>query len=236
MAECITGTMIWVNLNLERDTKWSEYVRNTSSAGVVLQTYVIHNKYDYRRPESPYWWKHQSNVHGVVIAANDVPKSSIHEYPRTLETVIEYFIPGLIVTERNFETAKHIDIMQFLGKDKRLFFQALKTGFRCLLQHFRSSKQRTEARWSGRSYGLVATALDQCNEIAEVSEEDEADAGISNQTMQTIAYDRCNQTMQTLQTIQSNDADSEDDSRILRTTRAIKRCRREQSNDVDDWN
>ena len=191
MAECITGTMIWVNLNLERDTKWSEYVRNTSSAGVVLQTYVIHNKYDYRRPESPYWWKHQSNVHGVVIAANDVPKSSIHEYPRTLETVIEYFIPGLIVTEEDFESAEHTDILQFLGKDKKILLEALQTGLHTLLNRFRSSQQRVEARYAIRSLGLVTRVLAVCSEIATASEDDEADAGSSRNLSASRARKRC---------------------------------------------
>ena len=124
MGEWVTGTMLWINLNSQKTTDWWKYVRmrTTRSAGVAFQTYVIRNQDDYGRTESDRWWALQSNVHGVVIAANDVPKGTIHEYPRTLGTVIEHFIPGLIVAESDFESAEHIDIMQFLGKYKRIIY------------------------------------------------------------------------------------------------------------------
>ena len=39
------------------------------------------------------------------VAANEVPKDTIGAYPRTLGTVVEHFIPGLIIAESNFSAA-----------------------------------------------------------------------------------------------------------------------------------
>ena len=184
MVEWIAGSMLWVNLNSEKTTEWRKYLRTTRSADLVFQTYVIHNTKDSRRTESDCWWKYQSNVHGVVIAAIDVPKGTVHSYPQTvvwsmgekepyMHTVIEHFIPGLLVAESDFKKAERIDIMHYLGRDKKIFFQALQIGVRHLRKHFSSSKQRTELRYAGRSYDLVAAAFAQCDEVATDAEDTE---------------------------------------------------------------
>ena len=95
-------------------------MRTQRSAGEAFQTYIIRNKNDYSRTGSDRWCTYQSNVHGVVVAANDVPTDTIGAYPRTLGTVIEHFIQSLIVAESDFVAAEHIDVMQFLGSDKRI--------------------------------------------------------------------------------------------------------------------
>ena len=192
MVERITGTMIWINLNSKKTTDWWKYVRTTRSVGVVFQTYVIHNKNDYGRTESDRWWKCQSNVHGVVIAAKCVAKDSMRKYPRTLGPVIEHFIPGLLIAESDFETAAHIDIMKFLPREKKkLLFQALEIGIQSLRQYFRSSKQRQDLRYAGRSYGIVATALQLCDEVTADSEDIEADSHILRVLQVTRAFKRC---------------------------------------------
>ena len=90
-----------------------------------------------------------------------------------MHTVIEHFIPGLFVAESDFPKAERIDIMNFLGSYKKIFFRALLIGVRHLRNHFSSSKQRQELRYAGRSYGLVASATEQCDEVAADSDDTE---------------------------------------------------------------
>ena len=158
LAEWIMGAMLWINLNSKKNTDWAKYVRTQRNVDEALQTYIIHSKKDSSDTETDRWWTYQSNVHGVVVAASDIPKGTISAYPRTLQTVVEHFIPGFIVAESDFEAADHIDVMQFLGRDKKIFLQALRIGVHYLLEHFRSAKKRQETRYAGCSYGLVATA------------------------------------------------------------------------------
>ena len=164
--------MMWINLNLNKDPEWLEYVRNMSGANGVLQAYVIHKDYDCSRSVPASWWKHQSNVHGVVMVPMDVPKATIHEYPRTVETIVEHFVPGIIVTESDFEAAEHIDIIQFLGKDKKIFLAALETGVSALLKHFRSSHQRKERKYVFHSPGIVTKAVAHCDDTGTSSADD----------------------------------------------------------------
>ena len=153
-------------------------MRTTRSADVVLQTYVIHNKAGLQRAESDVWWTYQSNVHGVVTAVNDLPKSSIHAYPKIRGAVIELFIPDILVTAADFEEADYLDITQFLGRSKVILLDALEYGFFCLMEYYRSIQQRQDLRYAGRSYGTISVALMQCREIIEDSDEHEVDENI----------------------------------------------------------
>ena len=175
MADWIMGTMLWINLNSKKNTDWAKYVRTQRNVDEAFQTYIIHSKKDSTETDTDRWWTYQSNVHGVVVAVNEVPKGTIGAYPRTLGTVVEHFIPGLIVAQSDFEESDHIDIMQFLGSDKKIFLQALRIGFHYLRKNFRSAKKRQENRYAGCSYHLVATALAQCEGIATASDDDEDD-------------------------------------------------------------
>ena len=193
MDEWIAGTMIWINLTMSTKEWWKYvYTRSTRNAGVVFQTYLIHKQDDCGDTVSERWWTYQSNVHGVVIAAKCVAKDSMRKYPRTLGPVIEHFIPGLSIAESDFESGAHINVMKFLPRDKKkLLFQALEIGIQSLRQYFRSSKQRQDLRYAGHSYGIVATALQLCDEVTADSEDDEADSHILRVLQVTRAFKRC---------------------------------------------
>ena len=178
MTEWVTGTILWLNLNSKKTTDWLSYVRTTRSMDMVLQTYVIHNKGGLRRAESEVWWSYQSNVCGVVTAVNDLPRESIHSYPKIRGAVIELFIPDILVTAADFEEAEYVDITQFLGRSKGTLLGALERGFYYLRQYYRSTRQRQDLRYAGRSYGTISMALMQCNEIIEDSDKLEADENI----------------------------------------------------------
>ena len=175
MADWIMGTMLLINLNSKKTTDWEKYVRTQRNVEEAFQTYIIHSKKDISETDTDRWWTYQSNVHGVVIAVNEVPKGTIGAYPRTHGTIVEHFIPGLIVTRSDFEVSDHIDILQFLGSDKKIFLQALRIGVYYLRTKFSSAKKRQESRYAGCSYRIVATALAQCEDIATASDDDEDD-------------------------------------------------------------
>ena len=175
LAEWIMGAMLWINLNSKKNTDWEKYVRTQRNVDEAFQTYIIHSKKDSSETDTDRWWTQQSNVHGVVVTVNEVPKGTIGAYPRTLGTVVEHFIPGLRVAQSDFEASDPIDIMQFLGSDKKIFFQALRIGVYYLRTKFSSAKKRQESRYAGCSYRIVATALAQCEDIATASDDDEDD-------------------------------------------------------------
>ena len=164
--------MMWINLNTDRDPDWLEYVSNTRGVEGVLQTYIIRNDPDYSRTDAANWWKFQSNVHGVVMAIMEVPKATIDEYPRTVGPIIEQFIPGITVTEGDFEAAEHIDILKFSGKDKKTVLAAVEIGLYALLQHFRFTQQRKEKNYVFKILGIVTKAVAHCN-IVETCSKDE---------------------------------------------------------------
>ena len=145
---------------------------------VVLQTYVIHNTAGLRQAESEDWWSYQSNVYGVVTAVNDLPKSSIHTYPKNRGAVIELFVPDVLVTAADFEEADYLDITRFLGRSKEILLAELEHVFSCLMDYYRSKKQRQDLRYAGRSFGIISVALTQCREFSEDSGEHEGDENI----------------------------------------------------------
>ena len=102
MAEWTTGTVIWINLDSKKDPDWQKYMLSQSVAGEAFQTYLIHNNRVCHHTKPELWGRYQSNVHGVFIATRIVPKVMIHAYPRRVETIIELFIPGIKVTEKDF--------------------------------------------------------------------------------------------------------------------------------------
>jgi len=153
-------------------------------SGEPFQIYIVHKENDPTRTASDHWWKHQSNVHGVVMSVYDIPKDTICMYPRTLEKVVAHFIPGIVIAESDFEAAAHCrigcgehrDAVQYLGNDKRIFLQALALAIRKLFENFRSAKSRQEARYAGWSWNVVAAALAECDEAPGHSVTNEAEA------------------------------------------------------------
>ena len=111
--------MVYINLDYRKTDTWWEYVgtqRNICNIEEAFQTYLIHSTTCSHHQSSKDWWKHQSNVHGVVIAVNDVPKDSIGSYPRSLGKVVEQFIPGLLIAEGDFgSSSEQRNILDFSG-------------------------------------------------------------------------------------------------------------------------
>ena len=181
MTDWILGTMLYINLDSKKTDTWWKYVRTQRNIEEAFQTYVIHSTTCSHHESSEYWWKHQSNVHGVVIAVNDVPKDSIGSYPRTLGKVVEQFIPGLLIAEGDFgPSSEQRNILSFSGNGREIFFRALHIGLYFLLKNFHAMRQRQEARYAGRSCERICEALAQCNDDNTIAEDDEdAEAQLS---------------------------------------------------------
>ena len=184
MTDWILGTMVYINLDYRKTDTWYEYVgtqRNICNIEEAFQTYLIHSTTCSHHQSSEYWWKHQSNVHGVVIAVTDVPKDSISSYPRTLDKVVAQFIPGLLIAEGDFGSdSEKQNILSFSGNGREIFFKALHIGLYFLLKNFHAMRQRQEARYAGRSCERICEALAQCNDDTTIAEDDEdAEAQLS---------------------------------------------------------
>ena len=179
MTDWILGTMVYINLDYRKTDTWWEYVgtqRNICNIEEAFQTYLIHTTTCNHHESPEYWWKHQSNVYGVVIAVTDVPKDSIRNYPRTLDKVVAQFIPGLQLAEGDFGSdSEKRNILSFSGNGREIFFKALHIGFYFLLKNFHAMKQKQQARYAGRSCQRIYEALAQCNDDTTIAEDDEDD-------------------------------------------------------------
>ena len=185
MTDWILGTMLYINLDSKKTDTWWKYVRTQRNIEEAFQTYVIHSTTCSHHESSEYWWEHQSNVHGVVVAVNDIPKDSIGSYPRSLGKVVEQFIPGLLIAEGDFgSSSERRNILGFSGKGREILFKALHIGLYSLLQNFHLMRQRQEARYAGRSCERISEALTQCNNDNTTAEDDEdAEAQLSGFSM-----------------------------------------------------
>ena len=174
MTDWILGTMLYINLDYKKTDTWWKYVGTQSNIEEAFQTYLIHSTTCNHHESSEYWWKHQSNVHGVVIAVTAVPKDSIGSYPRTLGKVVAQFIPGLLIAEGHFgSSSEQRNILDFSGNGREIFFKALHIGFYFLLKNFHAMRQKQEARYAGRSCERICEALAQCNDDTTMAEDDE---------------------------------------------------------------
>ena len=178
----VLGTMIWMDLNSKRHLDWRTYVAAYPSARDPFQTYLIHSQNINSGVKDEKWWAHQSNVHGVVIAANSLSEEAICSYPRALGTIVEHFIPNLVIAETDVETAEYTsnkDILSFSGNNQRSFLSALHIALECLREALHSARSRKEASHAGSSLGVVLAALQHCHEEATDTAGEDVDLSMS---------------------------------------------------------
>ena len=171
--------MIWVNLNPLKTAEWRKYVDAHRRASEPFQAYLIHSQKSYSGTASERWWSLQSNVHGVVIAANVVTEDSIRAYPKSLGPIIEHFIPDVAIAETDFEEAEYKDVVSYSGDNKRTFFAAVQMGLWCLRDVFHGAKSKQEASYVEFSSDCIAAALEHCDEDATGTAEQDLDSRIS---------------------------------------------------------
>ena len=137
----VTGTMLWVNLNKLKHKDWEAIVIANNRSSDPFQTYLLHNQARTKDKEAEHWWAYQSNVYGVVIAANSLDEESILSYPRVVigptDTIIEHFIPRVTIVASDFReipsttAEKKLDVLDFLADDKMVFYAALRIAMEC---------------------------------------------------------------------------------------------------------
>ena len=137
----VTGTMVWVNLNRLKHEDWQVTVLENNRSLDPFQTYLLHCQARTKHKDEEYWWSFQSNVYGVVIAANCLDEESIPLYPRAVDghrdVIIEHFIPNVSIVASDFReipsttAEKKLDVLDFLGEDKVVFYDALETAMEC---------------------------------------------------------------------------------------------------------
>ena len=165
----VSGTMIWVNLNSKKTRDWRKHVDAHSRVSEPFQTYLIHSQKINSKVEEERWWTQQSNVHGVVIAANVLAQDAISSSPKVLGTIVEHFVPDLKIAVTDFEEFAHtsnLNVLSFSGDDKRSFFSAVKIGLASLHGVFHQGINRKDAVYVGYSIGVTAAALEYCDEEA----------------------------------------------------------------------
>ena len=170
----VTGTMLWANLNKLKHSDWEVTVLANNRSEYPFQTYLLQNQSRTRHKEEEYWWTFQSNVYGIVIAANSLAEEDIPLYPRAVDDgrkdpIIEHFIPNVTIVASDFReiastsAEKKLDILDCLHKDKRVLYDALHQAmicFRKTLQE-RGAVHKVLSR-AQRCLDYIATASESC--------------------------------------------------------------------------
>ena len=168
----VSGTMIWINLNLDerKHWDWEQKIveKHPHIVGNVFQTYLVHRRKRDILDNPEFWFLRQSNVHGIVVAANVVYEDAIDHYPKIDGFVAEHFIPEVTVVEEDFtainveSSKRRLDVLTFSGDKEVSFFTAVKDGLEILRICFRKTgKNREEATYIRWSIGKVKRALEQ---------------------------------------------------------------------------
>ena len=100
----VSGSLVCINLNLEKDKEWQEefLLAHPITVVSVFQTYLIHSHKENSTENPDLWFMHQSNVHGVVVASTILSAQESEQYPKFVGDVAEYFLPGVAVVENVF--------------------------------------------------------------------------------------------------------------------------------------
>ena len=163
--------MIWVNLNMEKNTDWRQTVNAYPNVSNAFQTYIVHDNKTSEKASEPWrWWTHQSNVYGVIVAASSIPKDTVASYPKVEIPYVAHFIPHLTVDSNDFRTypsatdTPKLNILSFDGNNKTSFFRGLEEGFGILRQNWprKCNDNPKEIRYFGQTLGLIRGALRQC--------------------------------------------------------------------------
>ena len=160
----VPGTLVWINLNLEKDKEWEKEIllAHPNMVGSVLQTYLIHSHKENSRENPDLWFMHQSNVHGVVVASTILSAQESEQYPKFVGDVAEYFLPGVAVVEKDFtqvnvrSTKKRLDAFSCSSVHRISFFTALEEGLQILCEDFHRKKTNKKgAQYIAASQGKV---------------------------------------------------------------------------------
>ena len=161
-----------------------------------FQTYLVHTQKKDITRDPDLWFQHQSNVHGIVVAANVLSEDAIDQYPKMVDSVVEHFIPDLTVVEEDFTEVKdksskrRLDVLTFSGDNKRSFLSAVQIGLEYLRDAFLVTKCKKEASYVGSSYGAIAAALELCDEEATETAGDQVDIAMSGTLRTAQAINR----------------------------------------------
>ena len=198
----VSGTLVWINLNLEKDKEWEEEIllAHPITVGSVFQTYLIHSHKENSTENPDLWFMHQSNVHGVVVASTILSAQECEQYPKFVGDVAEYFLPGVAVVEDDFtevnvkSTKKRLDALSCSSVHRFSFFTALEEGLEILREDFnRKKRNKKDGQYLGASQGKVRVVLENCSDKPTGTSREQFDlsAGGSLQTpQQAVALER----------------------------------------------
>ena len=163
--------MIWINLNLDGRKDWKQKIveKHPHIVGNAFQTYLVHRrKRDSLDNPEDRWFLHQSNAHGIVVAANGVYEDAIDHYPKIDGFVAEHFIPEVTVVEEDFtavnvaSSKRKLDVLTFSGHKDASFFTTVKDGLTSLrFCYSKTKKNKKETFYIRCSIDKVNRALEQ---------------------------------------------------------------------------
>ena len=198
----VLGTLVWINLNLEKDKEWEEYIRleHPTIEGSVIQTYLVHSGKQDSRTDPELFFRHQSNVHGIVVASTVLSEQENEKYVKMVGNVAECFLPDIIIVEDDFIdvnvklTKRKLNALSCSSVHKESFFTALEEGLEILREAFnRSHRNKKDAKYFGASQGKVRVALERCGERPEGTSGEQFDLSASGSLQtpqQVVALER----------------------------------------------